>query len=150
MPHAKAHKALHIPQDCVVAVRAITRHYQELEAHDREKRPSEKEVQPVLEYHHVGIPTDTVHEGEQYLEAFKMYVTSFDSNPYGVEWLRFEPDSSLPELVKTVAHVAFKVDDLAAELEGKEILIEPNSPSEGVTVAFIVHNGAPIEFLEYG
>jgi hypothetical protein len=30
----------------------------------------------------------------------------------------------------------------------KEILIEPNSPSEGVMVAFIVENGAPIEFLQ--
>ena len=46
-------------------------------------------------------------------------------------------------------HVAFEVGDLEAELEGKEILIEPNSPSPGVRVAFIVHNGAPVEFLQY-
>jgi hypothetical protein len=26
------------------------------------------------------------------------------------------------------------------------LLITPKSPSEGVTIAFIVHNGAPIEF----
>ena len=51
--------------------------------------------------------------------------------------------------MKTVPHVAFEVDDLAAALEGRDILIEPNSPSEGVTVAFIVDNGAPVEFLEY-
>lgn len=102
-----------------------------------------------MEYHHVGIPTETVHEGECYLDAFKMYVTSFDSNPYGVEWLRFDPDSQLPDLVKTVPHVAFKVDDLEEALRGKDVLIEPNSPSEGVRVAFIVDGGAPIEFLEY-
>ena len=63
--------------------------------------------------------------------------------------MRFEPDSPLPELVKTVPHVAFAVDDLEAELVGKQVLIEPNSPSEGVTVAFIVDNGAPIEFLQF-
>jgi hypothetical protein len=62
--------------------------------------------------------------------------------------MRFEPDSPLPELVQTVPHVAFRVDDLEAELKGKEVLIEPSSPSEGVRVAFIVHNGAPIEFIE--
>ena len=62
--------------------------------------------------------------------------------------MRFEPDSPLPELVQTVPHVAFRVDDLEAELKGKEVLIEPNTPSEGVRVAFIVHNGAPIEFIE--
>jgi len=49
--------------------------------------------------------------------------------------------------VKTVPHVAFEVDDLARELEGHELLIAPNSPSAGVTVAFIVHDGAPVELL---
>jgi hypothetical protein len=32
---------------------------------------------------------------------------------------------------------------------GKEILIKPNSPTEGVTVAMIKDNGAPIEFLQF-
>jgi hypothetical protein len=101
------------------------------------------------EYHHIGIPTAIEREGEEYLEQYGMYVVGYDTNPYGIEWLRFEPGSPLPELVQQVPHVAFRVDDLAAELEGKEILIEPNSPSPGVTVAFIVANGAPVEFLEF-
>lgn len=100
-------------------------------------------------YHHLGIPTDTPKEGENYLEQFKMYVSGFESSPYGIEWMRFEEDSPLPDLVKKVPHIAFKVDDLYAELEGKEILIAPNSPSAGLIVAFIVDNGAPIEFLQF-
>jgi hypothetical protein len=44
---------------------------------------------------------------------------------------------------------AFEVADLASELAGREILIPPNSPSDGVRVAFIVENGAPIELLEF-
>jgi hypothetical protein len=51
--------------------------------------------------------------------------------------------------VKTVPHLAFAVDDLAAALEGKQILIPPNSPSRGVRVAFILDDGAPIELLEF-
>ena len=102
-----------------------------------------------LTYHHVGIPTTTAHDGEVYLERFKMHVVPFDTNPFGVEWIRFEPGSPIPDLVQAVPHVAFVVDDLAAALEGHEILIEPNSPSEGVTVAFVVDNGAPVEFLQY-
>jgi len=102
-----------------------------------------------LKYHHTGIPTTTLRQGEVYLEQFKMHVVPFDTNPYGVEWIRFEHGCELPELVKTVPHVAFQVDDLKAAIKGKEILIAPNSPSPGVTVAFIVHNGAPVEFLEY-
>jgi hypothetical protein len=101
------------------------------------------------EYHHIGIPTQVQREGEIYLEEFGVYVSGFKDSSYGVEWMRFVPGSPLPDLVKTVPHVAFRVDDLEAELEGQEVLIEPNSPSEGVVVAFIVHNGAPVEFLEY-
>ena len=63
--------------------------------------------------------------------------------------MRFEPEARVPDLVRTVPHVAFEVDDLSAELAGKEILIPPNSPSPGVTVAFIVENGAPVEFLQF-
>lgn len=102
-----------------------------------------------IEYHHLGIPTQAQRENETYLEYYKVYVSGYEESPYGVEWMRFEPDSPLPDLVKTLPHVAFKVDDLEAELEGKNVLIEPNSPSEGVRVAFIIHNGAPVEFLEF-
>ena len=62
--------------------------------------------------------------------------------------MRYEPGSSVPELVRTVPHVAFEVDDLQQELIGKNILIQPNSPSDGVIVAFIVDDGAPVELLQ--
>jgi hypothetical protein len=77
-----------------------------------------------------------------------MYVSGYEDSPFGVEWMRFEPDSPLPPLVQQVPHVAFEVDDLEKELLDQEILIPPNSPSPGIRVAFIVHDGAPIEFLE--
>jgi hypothetical protein len=88
-------------------------------------------------------------EGEIYLERFKVHVVGFENSPYGIEWMRYEPGSPVPELVRTVPHVAFEVEDLAAEIDGREILIPPNSPSEGVTVAFIVDDGAPVEFLQF-
>ena len=100
-------------------------------------------------YHHLGIPTTEKHEDEEYLPQFKTYVSGFKASPYGIEWMRYEPDAPIPELVKTVPHIAFEVDDLAKELENKEVLIEPNSPSAGVLVAFIIDNGAPIEFLQF-
>jgi len=100
-------------------------------------------------YHHLGIPTDTARPGERYLEALKLYVCGFESSPYGVEWMRFEPDCPVPNLVKTVPHVALEVEHPGAELEGKEVLCKPTSPSEGVRAAMIVHNGAPIELIEF-
>ena len=100
-------------------------------------------------YHHIGIPTDIPREDETYLEKYKMYVSGYEKSPYGVEWMRFDPDSPLPKLVRTVPHVAFEVEDLDAAIQDKEVLIPPNRPSEGIFVAFIVDNGAPIEFLEF-
>ena len=100
-------------------------------------------------YHHTGIPTSVPRPGETYLEQFDVHCTDHASNPFGIQWMRYGPRCTLPELVKTVAHVAFEVDDLAAELKGHEVLIAPNSPSPGVMVAFIVESGAPVELLQY-
>jgi hypothetical protein len=100
-------------------------------------------------YHHIGLPTEIPRENETYLDEFKVYVSGYEESPYGVEWMRFEPDSPLPELVKTVPHVAFEVDNLEVAIQGKEVLIPPNSPSEGIIVAFIIDNGAPIEFIQF-
>ncbi|MGA7722488.1 MAG: hypothetical protein WCA84_15060 [Ignavibacteriaceae bacterium] len=100
------------------------------------------------EYHHLGIPTSIKKENETYLKDFKIYVSGYEDSPYGIEWMRYEPGCPLPEIVKTIPHVAFKVDNLEEELIGKEIIIQPNSPSAGVKVAFIVDNGAPVEFIQ--
>lgn len=100
-------------------------------------------------YHHVGIPTDVPRPDEQYLERFKMYISAFETSPCGIQWMRFEPDSPVHALIRSVPHIAFEVDDLQAALEGKEILTAPNSPSEGVMVAMILDSGAPVELLEF-
>ncbi|MBN2184921.1 MAG: hypothetical protein JW746_06295 [Candidatus Krumholzibacteriota bacterium] len=102
-----------------------------------------------MKYHHLGIPTVEERAGETYLEKYKFYCTDHESNPYGIQWMRFEADCPLPSIVQTVAHVAFEVADLEGALEGHEILIGPNSPSRGVRVAFVLIDGAPVEFLEY-
>ena len=79
-----------------------------------------------------------------------MYVSGFESRPYGIERMRFEEGSPIPEIIRTVPHLAFEVDNLEEALQGKEILTPPNSPSDGVVVAMIIHNGAPIELLQFG
>ncbi len=100
-------------------------------------------------YHHMGIPTDTLRPGEVYLEEYGMYVSGFDTSPYGVEWMRFEPGSPVSELVRRVPHIAFAVDDLDRALDGKELIGEASSPTPGIKVAMILHNGMPVELLEF-
>jgi len=77
-----------------------------------------------------------------------MHVSGYESSPFHIEWMRFDPDSPIPDLVQKVPHVAFEVDDLEAALDGRKVLIEPNSPSPGVLVAFVVDNGAPVELMQ--
>ncbi|MEP4197011.1 MAG: hypothetical protein ABJL99_15405 [Aliishimia sp.] len=50
--------------------------------------------------------------------------------------------------MKTIPHVAFEVDDLSSALAGQSVVIQPNSLSKGLTVAFIEVNAAPIELME--
>ena len=100
-------------------------------------------------YHHMGIPTNTPRPGEVYLEEYGMYISGFETSPYGVEWMRFEPGSPLSELIRTVPHIAFEVDDLDQALEDKELIGKPSSPMAGVRVAMILHNGMPVELLEF-
>ncbi len=95
-------------------------------------------------YHHMGIPTDVEHPGETHLAQFGLHVSGFSTSPYGV---RFDRSSPLHELIKTMPHVAFEVDDLEAALEGQEVISPPGSPSEGVRAAMIVDNGALIELI---
>ncbi len=102
----------------------------------------------MLRYHHLGIPTSESRRGERYLPDFGMYVSGYETSPYRIEWMRFEADSPVPELVQRVPHIAFEVDDLETALEGREVLIAPNSPSPGVLVAFVVDDGAPVELMK--
>ena len=99
------------------------------------------------ELHHIGIPTEKEQAGENYLEGAKLFVTDPLKSPNLIEWLRFEPGSPMPELLKTMAHIAYKVDDIEAEMAGRDVLLEPFEPAKGVTVAFVIEEGAPIELM---
>ncbi|MBI3468064.1 MAG: hypothetical protein HY000_34080 [Planctomycetes bacterium] len=41
------------------------------------------------------------------------------------------------------------MDDIQAELQGEKVLIEPFEPSPNFTVAFILKDGAVIEFMKF-
>ena len=102
-----------------------------------------------MKFNHIGIPKQDSFEGEIDLPHLKMTVSDHENNPYGIQWQRYWQGAPYPDMVKTIPHVAFIVDDLNKELEGKKVIIEPNSPSEGLLVAFIEVNGAPIELMQY-
>lgn len=102
-------------------------------------------------FHHIGIPTDKVMPNERYLPHLKFHVSGFSTSPFGIEWMRFDEDCPISDLIKSVPHIAFEVDDIVQELEAHdfEIISEPGAPSQGVKAAMIKHNGAPIELIEF-
>jgi hypothetical protein len=99
--------------------------------------------------HHIGIPTAQTHQGETHLADAGVFVTDAQASPNRIEWLRFEQGSPIPDILKTVPHIAYEVDDLDVELNGAEVLLGPFSPMEGVTVAFVIEEGAPIELMQF-
>lgn len=102
-------------------------------------------------YHHLGIPTNKRMPDERYLPQFKFFVSGFNTSPFGIEWMRFDPDSPIHPLIQTIPHLAFEVKDLGYELQNRDltILTPPNPPMEGIRVAMIEHNGSPIELIEF-
>ena len=101
-----------------------------------------------MKFNHIGIPTSARFAGEIDLPHLKLTVSDHQNNAFGIQWQRYWDDAPYPELVRTVAHVAFEVDDLEAAIADEKVIIEPNSPSDGVLVAFIEVNGAPVELLQ--
>lgn len=101
-------------------------------------------------FHHVGIPTTEVREGERYSSTFKMYTTGGGNPDFRVQWHRFEEGSLLHPLLQTLPHVAYKVDSIDAAIIGKTLILGPYYPFEGYRVAIFIDEeiGAPIELIE--
>lgn len=101
-----------------------------------------------MKFNHIGIPTTSRFSGEIPLPKLHMTVSDHKNNPFGIQWQRYDRDAPYPELVKTVPHVAFEVENLKDALQGQKVIIQPNSPIKGLVVAFIEVNGAPVELME--
>lgn len=111
------------------------------------------DLMPQLErsrFDHIGLITDDAKPGERWVEATRVWVTSPRDNPANIEWLRFEPDSPVTGPLRTESHVAYRVDDVHAAVEGHTVLAEPFDVGDGfLTVAFVLVGGAVVEFMQY-
>ncbi|NIP94941.1 MAG: hypothetical protein GWO24_16455, partial [Akkermansiaceae bacterium] len=100
-------------------------------------------------FHHIGLPTDQPQPGETYVADTKVWVTRPENHPYRIEFLRFEPDSPVTGPIRDLPHVAFRVDDMEAALEGEDVILEPFDPMPGLTVAFFLKDGAVFEYMVF-
>ena len=106
-------------------------------------------------FHHYGIPIQDPMKGEVYHEEISLHVVSFFKNPYRIEYFRFDESykdnpkvKDHPAIISQVPHIAFIVQNLEKEIEGKEIVFGPNLPLDNWKVCFIMENGILIELIE--
>jgi hypothetical protein len=100
------------------------------------------------EFHRMGIPTHAPRAGERHSAQFRMYTSDADCALMRVQYHRFEEGSTLPDLLRTAPHAAFKVSDLAKALEGQTVLLGPYEPIDGFCVAVIRDGEAAVELIE--
>jgi hypothetical protein len=94
--------------------------------------------------------TDEHKDGESWVEATRVWVTSPRAHPCNIEFLRFEPDSPVTGPLRTEPHVAYRVPDVHAAVKGHTVLAEPFDVGNGfLTVAFVDVGGAVVEFMQY-
>lgn len=96
---------------------------------------------------HIGVCTDTPREGEVYSEGMKVHITP-PPNEHSVEWLRWDADSTMPIELRTKTHIAFKVDDIEKECEGKKVIFPITEIAPGIRIAFVMDNELPVEYYE--
>ena len=110
---------------------------------------SEKIKYQKLTFHHVGIPVINKLTKSSYNESLKMSSIGYFDSPYAMEWMEFDDDNELPEIIKTQPHIGYVVENLEEAIVGRNVILEPNSPTEGVTIAFILDGRDLIEFLQF-
>ncbi|MBJ2089988.1 VOC family protein [Serratia marcescens] len=99
------------------------------------------------EFHHFGIPvTYDIKEGN-YSESAGMY-TLDNPGKFRVQWHHFTDDSPLHILIRTLPHVAFKVDNLEEAIQGEIVILGPYEPIDDYFVAMIDDSGVPIELIQ--
>lgn len=100
-------------------------------------------------FHHIGLVAETEMPGETYYESLKVWGTDPQNDPNRIEWVRFAPDSPLADTpLSRMPHISFAVDDLDQELADQETIVGPLDVGEGIRIAYVMIDGALIEYLE--
>lgn len=103
-----------------------------------------------MEFDHVGMITDQPKSHENFVETTRVWVTDPKAHPYNIEWLRYEPDSSVTGPVRECSHVAYRVKNIEEAAKGMKVLLGPFDVSDFLRVGFYQSaDDAVIEFMEY-
>ncbi len=105
-----------------------------------------------MKFLHIGIPSDHKLEDKNYLyfDKIKLHVTNPKDHELKLQFVWAEPDSPLPEIVKTENHVSIEVDHIEDELQGYDyVAYEPVALNDQLKVCFAVKDNVLFELMEY-
>ena len=105
----------------------------------------------MLVFDHVGITATVKQPNENWVEQSRVWVTNPHDHPEHIEFLRYEPDSSVPEAIKANPHIAFRVSALEPHLKapGVEIIIPPFVVGDFLEVVFVRKYNTIFEYMHY-
>ena len=106
-------------------------------------------------FDHVGIPTTEPQPGESWVPFSRCWVTNPRAHRQRIEYVRAERIPEIPPEQVGLwrlwhwPHVAYRVENLRAALEGEEVILGPFDPGGFGQVAFVLKHGVVIEYMEY-
>ncbi len=103
--------------------------------------------QCAMEFNHVGIPTTNDMPWEAYLEKLKLHIMEYENDPFGIEWMKFDEGSPMPEIIVKHPHVAFKIANFDEVVKRFKLLVPVSNPRPGMKTCFIEHKGIGVEFI---
>ena len=101
-------------------------------------------------FDHVGIPTTEPHPGESWVAFSEVWVTNPRAHPQRIEYFRAKVPPQVPREQVGLwklwhwPHVAYRVENLRAALEGEELVFGPFDPGGFGDVAFILKDGVVV------
>lgn len=107
------------------------------------------------QFDHIGIVTEVSQAGESWVEQSRCWVTNPRLHPQRIEYIRPEAKPQLDPAdvglwkLWHLPHVAYRVDDLDAAINGQEVILPPFDPGGFGRVAFVHIDGAVIEYMQY-
>ena len=106
-------------------------------------------------FDHVGIPTTEPQPGESWVDFSQVWVTNPRLHPQRIEYVRPKQFPDVPRTEQGLwklwhwPHIAYRVEDLRAALEGAELVYGPFDPGGFGQVAFVLQDGIVVEYMQY-
>jgi hypothetical protein len=103
-----------------------------------------------IELDHIGIVSTEKRNKEKFAGAMKAWITDPRDNPFKIEWIRFEDDSSIRGPLREKNHIAYRVFDLDEASIGLKVLMEPFKAENYLKIGFYEYeDGTVLELMQF-